>query len=290
MVGKGTQQSLSRVPQYDTIHTLNFLYQFSTYQAIREYARSGTVHQAQYGTKYFQSLARKATLRIDPSIKRSICKQCRLVLIPGITCSIRVKNDRPAHIVVQTRCHLCGHVRRLPCPPLSTRKPKTIARRRKKQTLLLQNEEISRKVHIVLEAVHRSRENSDDNGSVHGNSSIHLGQRARRRRARSNVELKSGHSFSLPPRRSRRSRPHRRPRDPRTSPERSEVCKKQRRKTFVLPLIPYTERIDTRKGEHFGSANSSLSRAQQRALDTLRGGHVVTAGLSKGGTVGQRER
>ncbi|KNE63961.1 hypothetical protein AMAG_09023 [Allomyces macrogynus ATCC 38327] len=37
------------------------------------------------------SAARKATLKLDPAVKRSMCKRCHAAFVPGVTCSVTVK-------------------------------------------------------------------------------------------------------------------------------------------------------------------------------------------------------
>ncbi|GAA5953114.1 hypothetical protein JCM21900_006113 [Sporobolomyces salmonicolor] len=62
-------------------------------------------------------VAKKATVRMDPTVKRTLCKGCSLVLVPGVTSSVRVKPSGPhAHVIVHT-CHACHAQRRLPTPP-----------------------------------------------------------------------------------------------------------------------------------------------------------------------------
>ncbi|GAA5910431.1 ribonuclease P Rpr2/Rpp21/SNM1 subunit [Sporobolomyces salmoneus] len=65
-----------------------------------------------------QDVAKKATLRMDPAVKRTVCKGCDSVLVPGISSSVRIKPSGPhAHLVVHT-CANCLAQRRLPAPPL----------------------------------------------------------------------------------------------------------------------------------------------------------------------------
>ncbi|GAA5891011.1 hypothetical protein JCM5296_007348 [Sporobolomyces johnsonii] len=62
-------------------------------------------------------VAKKATVRMDPTVKRTLCKGCSAVLVPGVTSSVRIKPSAPhAHMVVHT-CHACHSQRRFPAPP-----------------------------------------------------------------------------------------------------------------------------------------------------------------------------
>lgn len=49
----------------------------------------------------------------DPSIKRTICKHCHTLLIPGITARVRVRRRRERHIVVT--CLECQTIKRYLC-------------------------------------------------------------------------------------------------------------------------------------------------------------------------------
>ncbi|GAA6061333.1 hypothetical protein JCM10212_003223 [Sporobolomyces blumeae] len=63
-------------------------------------------------------VAKKATVRMDPAVKRTVCKGCDAVLVPGISSSVRVKTSGPhAHVIVHT-CSGCRARRKLPAPPV----------------------------------------------------------------------------------------------------------------------------------------------------------------------------
>ncbi|GAA5841742.1 hypothetical protein JCM5353_007416 [Sporobolomyces roseus] len=67
--------------------------------------------------RMMREVAKKATVRMDPEVKRSVCKDCDAVLIPGISASVRIKASGPhAHLMVQT-CSTCFGQRRFPAPP-----------------------------------------------------------------------------------------------------------------------------------------------------------------------------
>ncbi|KAI8852588.1 hypothetical protein BC829DRAFT_414542 [Chytridium lagenaria] len=51
----------------------------------------------------------------DPNIKRSICKRCDTVLIPGVSSTIRTE-DKP-ELIVAVHCKPCGFIKRFPCRP-----------------------------------------------------------------------------------------------------------------------------------------------------------------------------
>jgi len=39
--------------------------------------------------KVFSQIAQKKVLRVDPQIRRRICRKCFIFLLPGVTCSSR---------------------------------------------------------------------------------------------------------------------------------------------------------------------------------------------------------
>ncbi|KAF9568183.1 Rpr2-domain-containing protein [Agrocybe pediades] len=62
-------------------------------------------------------VGQKTTVKIDPSIKRTICSGCHTTLIPGASALVRVKkSSSQGHFIVQTCLH-CRTSRRIPAPP-----------------------------------------------------------------------------------------------------------------------------------------------------------------------------
>ncbi|BGP16915.1 hypothetical protein JCM10213_007360 [Rhodosporidiobolus nylandii] len=67
--------------------------------------------------KEMVEVAKKATVRMDPSVKRTKCKGCGGVLVAGVTSQVRIKPSGPhGHLIVHT-CLSCHSQRRLPAPP-----------------------------------------------------------------------------------------------------------------------------------------------------------------------------
>ncbi|KAJ3333787.1 Ribonuclease P protein subunit p21 [Blyttiomyces sp. JEL0837] len=60
-------------------------------------------------------VARRLVLRLDPQVKRSICKCCEVVLVPGVTSHVEIK-EKP-ELLTELSCLFCGMRRRLPCRP-----------------------------------------------------------------------------------------------------------------------------------------------------------------------------
>jgi len=62
-------------------------------------------------------VGQKTTVKMDPSIKRSLCSGCGTILVPGSTASVRVKKSRShGHIMAYTCLH-CRMTKRIPAPP-----------------------------------------------------------------------------------------------------------------------------------------------------------------------------
>ncbi|RDX42738.1 Rpr2-domain-containing protein [Lentinus brumalis] len=140
---QGPVANLNSVANRDIIQRINFLYQASTYlSTISSPAASSSSNvpaqppkgkskkkntirhpksTAELSRCYVGSMrivGQKAMVRMDPSIKRTLCKQCDTVLIPGSTASVRVKPlSSHGHAVVYT-CTSCNATRRIPAPPV----------------------------------------------------------------------------------------------------------------------------------------------------------------------------
>ncbi|KAI8057003.1 RNAse P Rpr2/Rpp21/SNM1 subunit domain-containing protein [Syncephalis plumigaleata] len=62
-----------------------------------------------------RTVARRNVLRIDPTLKRSLCRRCDSLLLPGVNANIRV--EETANPAVITDCCFCKTGRRLPLQP-----------------------------------------------------------------------------------------------------------------------------------------------------------------------------
>ncbi|TNY20672.1 RNAse P Rpr2/Rpp21/SNM1 subunit domain-containing protein [Rhodotorula diobovata] len=72
---------------------------------------------ARHLAREMTEVAKKATVRMDPGVKRTVCKGCGTVLVPGVSASVRIKPSGPhAHLIVH-RCLSCHAERRFPAPP-----------------------------------------------------------------------------------------------------------------------------------------------------------------------------
>lgn len=79
-----------------------------------------------------QQVSRKAQLRLAVDMKRSICKRCNTVLVPGRTAVQTIENSskngrKPWADILAVECKLCGGKKRFPIG--ATKQPKRNARR-----------------------------------------------------------------------------------------------------------------------------------------------------------------
>ncbi|EIW82870.1 Rpr2-domain-containing protein [Coniophora puteana RWD-64-598 SS2] len=64
-------------------------------------------------------IGQKTIVKMDPSVKRTLCKGCNTVLVPGVTARVRVKGSPVHGNVVSYTCNACKTVRRIPAPPIA---------------------------------------------------------------------------------------------------------------------------------------------------------------------------
>ncbi|KAI7831579.1 RNAse P Rpr2/Rpp21/SNM1 subunit domain-containing protein [Gamsiella multidivaricata] len=73
---------------------------------------SGT---ARFYTSTMREIGRKNVIRVGPAIKRTICLRCEALLIPSVSCEVRIRATPQLHSVVT--CTACGAFRRYFCMP-----------------------------------------------------------------------------------------------------------------------------------------------------------------------------
>jgi ribonuclease P protein subunit RPR2 len=78
-----------------------------------------TTNLSRFYLTHLRSVAKKSVLRLGPSIKRTICKRCDTLLVPGVSCEHRVENKSKngrkkwADVLI-VECKSCGSVKRFP--------------------------------------------------------------------------------------------------------------------------------------------------------------------------------
>ncbi|KAI8896935.1 RNAse P Rpr2/Rpp21/SNM1 subunit domain-containing protein [Globomyces pollinis-pini] len=96
------------IPNKDIYDRMNFLYQAATL-----YSQNPLKKYSHHLSSQLKSVSKKLVIRMDPSIKRTICKKCDGVLIPGKTCELDVNE-----FLVNVVCNVCQHSKRFPIPRL----------------------------------------------------------------------------------------------------------------------------------------------------------------------------
>lgn len=96
----------------EACHKLNFLHQAS--HAVLA-MNPDNVEMSRFYASTMKEIAKKLVYKLDPSIKRTVCKCCHVVLVPGVTATVRVRQKRERHIVVKCLC--CKTIKRYLCRP-----------------------------------------------------------------------------------------------------------------------------------------------------------------------------
>lgn len=83
------------------------------YNMALERARSGDYEQASRLGLLIKELSMRTRIRIPRSVKRGLCKNCSLPLIPGVTSRVRLRSQGRFSYRVVT-CSRCGWMHRYP--------------------------------------------------------------------------------------------------------------------------------------------------------------------------------
>jgi ribonuclease P protein subunit RPR2 len=84
-------------------------------QAVND-IRKGDIEHARMLTHLIKKLSTRNRVKIPINIKRGICKNCGVPLIPGLTSRVRIIRDGRTSRVVVT-CNVCGWIHRYPFKP-----------------------------------------------------------------------------------------------------------------------------------------------------------------------------
>jgi len=109
-----TNSPAPRHPHPHLFARLNYLH-----QSAHLLLTSGSANLSRNLVSTARTVAKKAVIRFDPSIKRTWCRRCDAVLVPGVSCEHRVENlsrgGRKAWAdVLIVRCWGCGCLKRFP--------------------------------------------------------------------------------------------------------------------------------------------------------------------------------
>jgi len=65
-----------------------------------------------------KAISQKTVVKMDPAIKRTLCKGCSTILIPGCTATVRTKPSLSHGHAITYSCIKCKTSRRIPAPPV----------------------------------------------------------------------------------------------------------------------------------------------------------------------------
>ncbi|KAG7467783.1 hypothetical protein JOB18_040413 [Solea senegalensis] len=94
----------------DAYQRLNFLYQ-AAHCVVSQNPEN--VELARFYTFTQRTIARRLVLRQDPSVKRTLCKKCYSLLIPGVTATTRQKKKKRKTRFTVVKCLSCGQSKTL---------------------------------------------------------------------------------------------------------------------------------------------------------------------------------
>ncbi|WWC96872.1 hypothetical protein V866_003747 [Kwoniella sp. B9012] len=75
---------------------------------------------ARMNVREMNSMSVHNQLKLDPSLKRSLCKTCGTILIPGLTSRIRNRPNRNSFSITHHTCLTCLSSLSIPSPPMPT--------------------------------------------------------------------------------------------------------------------------------------------------------------------------
>ncbi|KAM9321655.1 ribonuclease P protein subunit p21-like [Gastrophryne carolinensis] len=93
-----------QIKDKEAFQRLNYLYQ-AAHCVLAQNPEN--VELARFYCHTEKMISKRLVLRQDPSIKRTICKRCSSLLLPGITCTVRQRKRRGQRRTV-VRCLSCG--------------------------------------------------------------------------------------------------------------------------------------------------------------------------------------
>ena len=93
------------IPKKEAMDRMNYLYQLA-HQALKLEQEP----LARFYIYTMKGISKRLVIKLDPSIKRTICKHCDSLLVAGITMRVRVSSRREPHIV--ETCLYCNNQKR----------------------------------------------------------------------------------------------------------------------------------------------------------------------------------
>ncbi|KAK2835831.1 hypothetical protein Q5P01_016315 [Channa striata] len=94
----------------DAYQRLNYLYQ-AAHCVLSQNPENAELARFYCFTQ--RTIARRLVLRQDPSVKRTLCKKCCSLLIPGVSATTRQRKKNSQTRFTVTRCLSCGQSKKL---------------------------------------------------------------------------------------------------------------------------------------------------------------------------------
>ncbi|RXM99614.1 Ribonuclease P protein subunit p21 [Acipenser ruthenus] len=93
----------------EAFQRLNYLYQAAHCVLAQN---PDNVELARFYCHTERTISRRLVLRQDPSVKRTVCKKCCSLLIPGVTATVRQRKYNRRQRLTVVRCLSCGQTKR----------------------------------------------------------------------------------------------------------------------------------------------------------------------------------
>jgi ribonuclease P protein subunit RPR2 len=107
-MGKKKKKSAGVIlPQRDAMNRINYLYQAALCLSFQS---PPNICLARCYINTMKTISKRLVIKLDPSIKRWVCKSCDTPLIPGVSCTGRLRARRQKHVVI--KCTTCGTIKR----------------------------------------------------------------------------------------------------------------------------------------------------------------------------------
>ena len=105
---KNAKDTSKFVPNADVFHTLNFMYQRACCAEMINLVHGdfSAPEDTSTSMRHFFALAKRAVIRIDPSIKHSVCRKCYRPMIEGLTSCTLIQQKRKCALIVK-QCMSC---------------------------------------------------------------------------------------------------------------------------------------------------------------------------------------
>ncbi|KAF2900159.1 hypothetical protein ILUMI_06026 [Ignelater luminosus] len=103
----------------DNFERLNYLYQLSNIMQSKDGQNTSTLY-----SNLFISISKKAVQRVEPEIKRTICKKCHNVLLAGVSAKVRLRNKKLRWIC--NRCQITKVFKAVPDYQLWIQDPQSV--------------------------------------------------------------------------------------------------------------------------------------------------------------------